>query len=198
MPRTAALRLPSDTRARLGANWFIGSLVVFFFCSILMYGIYAYSRRDDPFRQAPLPITFLASTVCLVGISAMVHFATRTVRRDRWTKTTWLLVASTVTAIVFLTVQVLAMMQMLSGTVAAAGNGRGVVGMVVVLAFLHALHVAGGVVSLAIVAAGVAVGKYDHERHFAVDFTAQYWHFLDIVWLVMLVAFWSTTGGFLF
>jgi len=198
MPRSTVAELPSDIRARLGAWWFIGSLVIFFFSSILMYGIYAYSRRDDPFRDAPLPLSFLASTICLIAISAMVHQATIAVRRDRWSKTSWLLSTSTVVAIVFLAVQVFAMLEMLDETVGAAGNGRGVVGMVVVLAFLHALHVAGGVISLAIVAVGAAVGKYDHERHFAVDFAAQYWHFLDIVWLVMLAAFWATTGGFKF
>src|SRR5690606_2894470 len=98
--------------------------------------------------------------------------------------------------VVFLGIQVLAMLDLLQGTIATAGNGRGLGGMVVVLAFLHALHVAGGVIALGIVAARSAMGRYDHERHFAVDFAAQYWHFLDLVWLVMLAAFWMTTGGF--
>ena len=68
--------------------------------------------------------------------------------------------------------------------------------MVVVLAFLHALHVAGGIIALGVVAVRASHGRYDHERHFAVDFTANYWHFLDIVWLVMLASFWATTSGF--
>jgi cytochrome c oxidase subunit 3 len=196
MPKAASAVLPSDLRARMGASLFIGSLVIFFVSSILLYAIYAWSRREDPFRLTPLPWTFLSSTLCLFVISALVHWATRSVRRDRWAKTSWLLAISTVAAVLFLAIQVIAMLQMLDRTVATAGNGRGVIGMVIVLAFLHALHVAGGVVALGIVAARAAVGKYDHERHFAVDFAAQYWHFLDVVWLVMLVAFWATTGGF--
>lgn len=198
MPRTAVIALPSDIRARLGAWWFIGSLVIFFFSSILLYGIYAYSRRDDPFRNATLPLSFLVSTVCLIAISGMVHAATRAVRRDRWAKTSWLLSISTVVAIVFLAIQVIAMWQMLGETVVRPGKGRGVLGMVIVLALLHALHVFGGVISLGVVAFGSAIGRYDHERHFAVDFAAQYWHFLDFVWLAMLLAFWTTTGGFQF
>jgi len=196
MPRLDIVTLPTDQRARLGAWLFLGSLVVFFISSILLYGLYAWSRRDDPMRNTPLPVSFLASTVCLIAISALLHYATRTVRRDRWQKTSWLLSISTFAAIVFLLVQVLAMQQMLASTIGGAGNGRGVVGMVVVLAFLHALHVAGGVIALGIVAVRARHGHYDHERHFAVDFAAQYWHFLDIVWLVMLGCFWATTGGF--
>ena len=70
--------------------------------------------------------------------------------------------------------------------------------MVVVLAILHALHVAGGVIALAIVSILALLGRYDHERHGPVDFAAQYWHFLDAVWLCMLAAFWLTSGGFVF
>lgn len=196
MPRTAIAVLPNDQRARLGGWLFLGSLVVFFVTSIGFYGIYAWSRRDDPFRQAPLPQSFLVSTACLVAISAMVHGASRSVRRDRWIRTACLLGLSTVTAIVFLSVQVFAMQRLLSETVGAAGNGRGVVGMVIVLAFLHALHVAGGVIWLGMVTVRTGLGRYDHERHFAVDFAAHYWHFLDIVWIIMLAVFWATTGGF--
>ncbi len=192
---TAAI-LPSDYRARQGGLLFLGTLSVFFVSSLLLYALYAAARRDDPFSTAALPAPFLVSTLCLFAISGMLHVATRLVRRDRLAKTTLLLGLSTLAAVIFLAIQTLAMFEMLDGTVTAAGNGRGLVGMVVVLAFLHALHVAGGVIALGIVAVRSALGRYDHERHFAVDFTAQYWHFLDGVWLVMLAAFWFTTGGF--
>lgn len=188
--------LPSDFRAKQGALLFLGMLLVFFLSSLLLYALYAISRRDDPYSSATLPWSFLVSTVCLVAISGLVHLATRSVRRDRFFQTTALLSVSSIAAIVFLAIQVVAMSQMLQQTTLQAGNGRGLVGMVVVLAFLHALHVAGGVIALGIVAVRSALGRYDHERHFAVDFSAQYWHFLDIIWIAMLAAFWFTTGGF--
>lgn len=192
---TAAI-LPSDYRARQGGLLFLGTLSVFFVSSLLLYALYAAARQDDPFSTAALPAPFLVSTVCLFAISGMLHFATRLVRRDRLAKTTLLLGLSSLAAVIFLAIQTLAMFEMLNSTVVAAGNGRGLLGMVIVLAFLHALHVAGGVIALGIVAVRSALGRYDHERHFAVDFTAQYWHFLDGVWLAMLAAFWFTTGGF--
>jgi len=40
------------------------------------------------------------------------------------------------------------------------------------------------------------MGKYDHERYWPVEFSAHYWHFLDLVWLCMLAVFMMTTGGF--
>jgi cytochrome c oxidase subunit 3 len=189
-------RLPSDVRQQLGGTLFLGSLLVFFVTSVLLYAIYAWARRDDPQSDAPLPISFLASTVLLIAISGLVHLSTRTVRRDKSGLTCLLLTISGLAAIGFMGIQFHAMNEMLGGRALEAGTGHGVAGMVAVLAFLHALHVAGGVIALAIVSPRCLMGKYDHERHWPVDFAAQYWHFLDLVWLCMLVAFWSTSGGF--
>ena len=34
-------------------------------------------------------------------------------------------------------------------------------------------------------------GAYDHENYLAVRHAALYWHFLDLVWLVMFLTFWA-------
>ena len=190
------LRLPSDNRHQLGGILFLVSLLIFFLSSILLYLIYAWTRRDDPQSQASLPASFLISTACLMIISILVHTATRSIRRDRHLATFLLLSISGLSATLFMGIQYYAMTDMLSGPALRGGTGRGVAGMVAVLALLHALHVAGGVIALGIVSVRSLLGRYDHERHWPVDFAAQYWHFLDLVWVSMLVAFWLTTGGF--
>ena len=188
--------LPPDRRTQQGGALFLASLLVFFLGSLLMYAIYAYTRREDPQSDVPMPPSFLLSTVLLIGISGMVHAASRSIRRERRRTTTLLLLASGITALVFMWIQFVSMNMMLYGPALRDGMGKGVVGMIAVLAFLHALHVAGGVLSLGIVATRSMRGNYDHERHWPIDFTAHYWHFLDVVWLCMLAAFWLTTGGF--
>lgn len=193
---SAKPRLPLDRRHQLGGVLFLFSLLIFFLSSILLYGIYAWSRRDDPQTQATLPPSFLISTVCLLAISVLVHLATRAIRRERRMMTGLLLSVSGFSAVVFMGIQYYAMHEMLSGPGLRGGTGRGVAGMVAVLALLHALHVAGGVVALGVVSIRSLLGRYDHERHWPVDFAAQYWHFLDLVWLSMLATFWLTTGGF--
>ncbi len=194
MPRPH--QLPSDRRAEQGGLLFLLSLVIFFLSSLFLYAIYAYWRREDPQSQSPLPISFLTSTLCLLLISGLVHAATRSVRRQKRWRTSLLLVFSSLAALAFMVVQFRSMQTMMVGPEASEGLGRGVIGMVFVLAFLHALHVAGGIISLAIVSVRSICGMYDHERHWPVDFAAHYWHFLDIVWLCMLATFWLTTGGF--
>lgn len=188
--------LPQDRRHHFGGMLFLISLFIFFISSILLYGIYAYTRRDDPQSDVPLPTSFLVSTVCLLAISVLVHLATRTVRREKRSTTSVLLAVSGLSAIVFMGVQFFAMSEMLGGEAMRSGTSKGVAGMVAVLALLHALHVAGGVIALGIVSVRSMLGRYDHERHWPIDFAAQYWHFLDGVWICMLAAFWFTTGGF--
>ena len=190
--------LPSDVRHHMGGYLFLGSLLIFFLSSILLYGIYAYARRGDAQSAAPIPNTFLISTACLILISGLVHAASVMIRRDRYRLTSALLLTSSLAAIGVVWMQCQAMYGMLYGPALSGGTGKGVAGMLVVLAFLHALHVAGGIVALAIVSFHSLHGRYDHERHWPVDFAAQYWHFLDVIWLFMLAVFWMTTGGFEF
>lgn len=192
----ATIRLPSDRRSQQGGVLFLASLFVFFLASLLMYGIYAYGRRDDHETATMLPASMLVSTLCLIGVSGLLHAATRTIRREKRGWTTLFLSLGGVAACLFMWIQFLSMREMLDGPATNRGLGRGVVGMVAVLAFLHALHVAGGIVSLGIVSVRSTLGRYDHERHWPIDFAAHYWHFLDGVWLCMLAAFWVTTGGF--
>lgn len=192
MPQTI---LPTDQRFRQGGWLFLGTLMIFFVSSLLLFGLYAISRVDDTQSQVPLPSSFLWSTGCLLVISGLVHAATRTVRRSKRYPTAALLSVSAVAAIVFMVIQYDSMIEMLSGPALQGGTGKGVAGMIAVLAFLHALHVAGGIIALGIVSVRSLQGRYDHERHWPVDFAAHYWHFLDIVWLCMLASFAMTTGG---
>ncbi len=194
LPNSIA-RLPPDIRYHQGGWLFLCTLLVFFLTSLLLYGIYAESRQGDPQSAVELPTSFLTSTVCLIGISAVLHASTRTVRRSQRFATVFFIAIAAVAAVVFIVIQYRSMLELLGGPALAGGTGKGVAGMVVVLAFLHALHVAGGILALGIVGVRTAMGHYDHERHWPVDFAALYWHFLDVVWVCMLITFVLTTGG---
>jgi cytochrome c oxidase subunit III len=48
---------------------------------------------------------------------------------------------------------------------------------------MHAFHVLTGVIFLLIVYRNGRRGRYTPERHFAVEAAANYWHFVDVVWI---------------
>lgn len=190
--------LPADRRAQQGGLLFLSALLMFFLASILLYLLYAFVRRHEVETSQPLPISFLLSTGLLLIVSGTLHLATLAVCREQRPRALWLLMGSLVGALGFMAAQGYSLWEVLAAPDYAISPHRGVVGMVIVLAFLHALHVVGGVVALALVTTRAALGRYDHERNWAVRFATLYWHFLDIVWILMLVAFWGTSGGFQF
>ncbi len=48
---------------------------------------------------------------------------------------------------------------------------------------MHAFHVLTGVILLGIILRNGLRGKYSAERHWGVEAAANYWHFVDLVWI---------------
>jgi cytochrome c oxidase subunit 3 len=51
----------------------------------------------------------------------------------------------------------------------------------------HGAHVTIGAIMLSVMLARVIKGHFDNEHHFAFEATAWYWHFVDVVWLLLFV-----------
>ena len=191
-------------QAKLGFWLFLGSLGMFFLASLLTYTIV----RDQAFNpiadavpgsildQGPthytaleLPTTFWLSTVVLVLISVGMHRATWLVRREQQAAFRNWLVLSAIAVCAFIIIQGLGLAQLMETHLSTSDGSTKVYGMSFSLSFIHALHVFGGAIFLGYVVYQANLGKYDHERHWAVDNCASYWHFLDAVWVCMLVTF---------
>lgn len=187
--------LIADRRAQQGGILFLLSLFVFFVTGIVSFVLYASWRPASQLRSEKLPESFLTSTLCLVVVSVALHLAVRAAQREQRSRGLGCSVLALAVSLLFLVVQARAMWQ-IAGGYANQGISSGLAGIMLALAMLHAVHVIGGVAALVIVTRRWAMGTYDHERNWAVRFTALYWHFLDAVWICMLIAFWSVSGGF--
>ncbi len=63
------------------------------------------------------------------------------------------------------------------------GPGDGVAGAIFyIMTGFHAFHVLTGVIFLTIVLRNGLRGLYSPEKHWAVEASAVYWHFVDVVW----------------
>jgi cytochrome c oxidase subunit 3 len=51
----------------------------------------------------------------------------------------------------------------------------------------HGLHVTLGAIMLAVILGRVLAGHFSAERHFGFEAVAWYWHFVDVVWLLLFV-----------
>jgi cytochrome c oxidase subunit III len=194
MPATnnQAILLPEDRRARQGAWLLIASLAVFFFSGIILYAIYVYIRwRQSGGELQPfiVPKSFWLSTAILVGTSYCLQKAVVSAKRDRSVALLRYMAVSLVLCLAFFLVQSEGMYQLIRGMMVADAERMNLHTLTLVMAVIHALHVLGGLVAIGWVLAKSFMLKYDHERYFGVQYCALYWHFLDIVWLILLASF---------
>jgi cytochrome c oxidase subunit 3 len=49
----------------------------------------------------------------------------------------------------------------------------------------HGCHVFAGVVYLTVMLIRSAMGKYDHGKHDHIEILGLFWHFVDLVWILV-------------
>ncbi len=54
---------------------------------------------------------------------------------------------------------------------------------------LHMLHVLGGIVFISYLLRNAVKGRYTSERHERVEYAGLYWHFVDLIWVILFPLF---------
>jgi cytochrome c oxidase subunit III len=190
--KNQGILLPEDRRVRQGAWLLIASLAVFFFSSIILYAIYVYIRWQqvhDDLKPFLVPRSFWLSTVILLATSYCLQKAVTSAKFDQSLALLRYMAVSLILCLAFFLVQSEGMYKLIQGMRAADTDRLNLHTMTLVLAVVHALHVVGGLVGILWVLVNAFKRKYDHERYFGVQYCALYWHFLDVVWLILLGSF---------
>lgn len=176
-----------ETRYRWGMGMFLCSEVATFGSGLAYYG-YVRIGPWPPDTLPPLLSPLLAiNTVVLLVSSVTLHFAHRALQRDRRRRFTLLLGSTLLLGAIFLLGQAREYHTLLveegftitDGTFASAFFG---------LTGLHGLHVGLGLVLLAIVFGRGMYGQYSATRHDSVTTVTMYWHFVDAVWIILVVS----------
>lgn len=189
----------------LATIWFISGLGMLFGALMLGYLAIRLTRRADvPIGDLHLPPLLWLSTALVLVASVTVQLAVRAIRRERQDLLRGWLVATLVVGLLFVFVQAPSLTTLVQEHLAtmrqfdqAGGGGftdgmpSGTIrpqpffGIIFVFILVHAAHVAGGIVQLVLVIRNAFAGRFDHEYYNPVKHTAMYWHFLDVVWLLM-------------
>ena len=196
--KTATVVDPFDTaRSRQAAGvfgmWlFLVTLAVLFIASILGYLVVRLNPDpSEPFLpdDAPaLPRTLLLSTVALLASSGTMHATVRAVRRGAGSRAARLAGLSLLLALGFLALQGWAWVDLWRQQLRMQDSLYAWT--FYVLTGLHAAHVVGGLVPLALVWVRARRGRYDADHPEGVVYCAMYWHFLDAVWLALYATLW--------
>lgn len=185
--------LPIERRAMQGVWLFLLSLSVFFVSGIILYVVYIYMRMgaaeaaDGPLLK--LPPSFITSTLSLIGVSGFLELACRAAQRCREAQVKNYVVLALFFALLFMVLQASGLYELIGKTSPEMSHATTAFVFTFVLAFLHAAHVLFGILGLILTTFGALREKYDRERLFGLKFCTLYWHFLDIVWVLLLTAF---------
>lgn len=187
---TAMSMRRDEYQAKFGFALFIASLTMFFLASLAAYGIIRSSSGAPAISLGSFPLSLIASTISMLGVSFAMHKAVANVRRERQIPFRRWLMTAAVISIVFLIFQSMGLHALLDMHRLALEDGvTKQYGLMFFLVLVHALHVVGGISFLSGVLVRAGHDAYDHEKHWSVDICALYWHFLDVVWIVMLATF---------
>ena len=188
-PRHHAVPAATGT---LGLWLFLASLAMLFAGSMLAYLLIRTVPEDaPPLGEAELPGGLWLSTAIIVASSFTLHAALQKLRRERQVAFRRLLLVTCVLALAFLVVQAPSLAALLAEHRVHLADDRLAqpAGLIFFLILVHAAHVVGGIVHMGIVTVQAHRHRYDHEHYRPVQHLAMYWHFLDIVWLVMFTTF---------
>ncbi len=176
---------------RLGMMLFLASLTVLFAAGVVAYlFIRLRSPTAPPPGQIQLPLGLWISTAVLLGAGLTVHAAQRSARQGRMhTAQRWLGWTCGL-SVAFIIIQTPSMMKLLAThRWALAQHHTGIYGLTFALIIIHALHVLGGLVPLGFLTYKALYNRLGHQHQPLVRACAIYWHFLEVVWVLLFGVF---------
>ncbi len=142
---------------------------------------------SDDWTTMVKPPILLVNTIVLLASSFVLDFARHALkRRDRSSFNTWW-TAATALGILFLVGQAYAWRQLKEGGVYVSTNPSS--SFFYVLTAVHAIHLLGGVTALVYVDVQALRLRLGPAKSTAIDVSAIFWHFLDGLWLYLMVLF---------
>jgi cytochrome c oxidase subunit 3/cytochrome o ubiquinol oxidase subunit 3 len=167
------------------AMWvFLGSECLFFGTLISTFLLYHNRTGDGPGAADvfDIPFTSVSSFILLMSSLTMVLAHHSSVRRD-WRQMRVWLVATALLGMTFLAGQVFEFTEFVHEGLTVTTSPFG--SSFFVLTSFHGAHVAVGVLMLLVTALMSWTGKWSPNHGMDVELVGLYWHFVDIVWIVI-------------
>jgi cytochrome c oxidase subunit 3 len=177
-PGTGATALPA---AKLGLGVLVAVIAALF---ALFLSAYVMRMQLADWTPLPKPKLLFVNTGVLVLSSAALHWAMGAARRRERDALTVGLLLGAASALGFVLLQLLAWRELVALGYGVASGPAG--GFFYLLTAAHALHLLGGVAALALPLTRMRRGASADEIRASVELCAVYWHFLLLVWIILL------------
>ena len=143
-------------------------------------------------KPVTLPGVFWVSTIVIVVSSATIILAQRAFKNRNLASYRLLMIVTLLLGVAFIGLQWKGFEELWAQQITFKGSGAGQ--FLYVIFGLHALHVAGGVVALLVMVMRAFFGRVKVYSSVPVEVASTYWHFVDLLWVYLLV-FFLVLGG---
>ena len=137
---------------------------------------------NEPFHPAILPFVGPA-TIMLILSSVTCQYAVRMIRRDDRTRFIRAMSVTVVLGITFLVFQLVDYAALGQEQLTLSSGTYGTT--YFTLTGFHGAHVFGGVIMLGVVLYRGMAGQFSGKHYDAVEAASLYWHFVDVVWILL-------------
>jgi cytochrome c oxidase subunit 3 len=162
----------------------IGSIIMMF---AGLTSAYIVKRSQPNWTTFEMPVIFWYSTGVILVSSVTMQMALRAFKQRERTNYRNLLTLTGLLGIAFVIMQWIGFTQIWKSGVTFAGAGGGQ--FLYIIAGLHAVHVLGGIVALIIMFFKAFSTRNRNYNSVPVEVMSTYWHFVDVLWIYLLVFF---------
>jgi len=183
---------PIENTALLGMLLFIASEIMFF---AGLFAAYFDIRAKNLPHWPALPegaefgVTpvIIAATIILISSSAVIEWGVLRIRKGDRRGMNRALALTVLMGITFLAFEALDWYILASEGVTLSGSVFG--SLYFTMTGFHFAHVLGGVIGISIILGRGVSGQFSARHHTAVEAVSYYWHFVDVVWVLLFLTY---------
>jgi len=162
----------------------IGSLIMMF---AGLTSAFIVKSNQANWKPVTLPTVFWVSTAVMLLSSLTIQLALRSFKDREMNKYRLFIGLTVLFGAAFIVFQWMGFQQLWAQQITFKGSGGGQ--FLYVIFGLHILHVAGGLIALAVIFLKGYFGKTKNYSAVPVEVAATYWHFVDALWIYLLIFF---------
>ncbi len=162
----------------------IGSMVMMF---AGLTSAYIVKSNQAGWKEVIIPNVFWISTGIILLSSITVQMALRSFKQREMNQYRLLIAVTLLLGAAFVALQIIGFQQLWNQGIQFKGAGAGQ--FLYVIFGVHAVHVSGGVIVLLVMFLKAFFGKTKSYNSVPVEVAATYWHFVDLLWIYLLVFF---------
>ncbi|MBA4154060.1 cytochrome c oxidase subunit 3 [Flavobacterium sp.] len=169
--------------------WFAMISMVMMFAGLTSAYVVSSSRKDW-LKDFEMPAAFIISTLVIILSSITFHLAGKSIKANNRSVTTVWLLSTLGLGILFVVFQFLGFNQIIQNGYFFTGSESNITtSFLYIVVILHLAHLFGGLIALLIIIYNHFKQKYNSTQTLGIELGAMFWHFLDILWILLFLFF---------